>query len=69
MTASVPRETLAKVKKLVLLPEEVRKSGFAVSVTRLTVLKSLCQEQQVANRSAHKCALVSASISWALTRT
>jgi hypothetical protein len=41
---------LRKVRKRALLPEEVRQSRFAVSATRLTVLKSLCQEASVANR-------------------
>src|SRR4051794_31679234 len=50
MTQPVPRDVLAKVRKLALLPHEARHSRFAVSVTRLTVLKSLCQEPRVANR-------------------
>ena len=45
-----PRDVLRKVRKLALLPEEVRRSRWAVSITRLTVLKSLCQEPDVANR-------------------
>ena len=39
-----PRDVLRKVRKLALLPQEVRQSRWAVSITRLTVLKSLCQE-------------------------
>ncbi|MFO0881817.1 MAG: hypothetical protein U0840_31410 [Gemmataceae bacterium] len=50
MTTSVPREVLARVKKLALLPGEVMQSRWAVSVTRLTSLKSLCQDHGVANR-------------------
>jgi hypothetical protein len=50
MSEAVPRETLARVKKLALLPQEVRQSRSAVSVTRLTVLKSLCQDDGVACR-------------------
>ena len=45
-----PRDVLRKVRKLALLPEEVRRSRWAVSITRLTVLKSLCREPDVANR-------------------
>src|SRR5438876_552256 len=50
MTQSVPPDVLRKVRKLALLPEEVRRSRWAVSVTRLTILKSLCQETALANR-------------------
>jgi hypothetical protein len=41
---------LRKVRKLAQLPEEARQCRFAVSVTRLTVLKSLCREPDVASR-------------------
>src|SRR5262245_44569158 len=50
MTQPIPRAVLGKVRKLALLPGEVKQSHFAVSVTRLNVLKSLCQEPDVANR-------------------
>ena len=50
MSKPVPREILQKVRKLAQLPQEARRSQFAVSVTRLTVLKSLCQQPDVANR-------------------
>src|SRR4051794_23444802 len=50
MRQPVPQETLRKVPKLALLPEEARQSRFAVSITRLTVLKSLCREPEVASR-------------------
>jgi hypothetical protein len=50
MNAPVPREVLARVKKLALLPQEVSRSRWAVPVTRLTVLKALCQDHGVADR-------------------
>ena len=50
MSEAVPREVLTRVKKLALLPQEVSQSRWAVSVTRLTVLKALCQEHRVADR-------------------
>lgn len=50
MSESIPTKVLAKVRQLASLPEETRQSRFAISVTRLTVLKSLCQQQDVANR-------------------
>jgi hypothetical protein len=50
MTESVPREVLHKVRKLAQLAREARQSRFAVSITRLTVLKSLSQQPEVANR-------------------
>jgi hypothetical protein len=50
MPETVSREVLHKVRKLAQLSEEVRQSRFAVPVTRLTVLKSLCEEPEVANR-------------------
>jgi hypothetical protein len=48
--ALVSREILLKIRKLASLSEEVRQCQFAVSITRLTVLKSLCHEPEVANR-------------------
>ena len=50
MTPPVPRDVLLKIRKLASLPEEVRQSEWAVSITRLTVLKSLCRDPEVANR-------------------
>jgi len=50
MSQQVSPEVLRKVRKLAQLPEEARRCRFAVSITRLTVLKSLCQEPEVANR-------------------
>jgi len=50
MTDLVLPEVLRKVRKLALLPDEARRGQFAVSVTRLTVLKSLCQQPEVASR-------------------
>jgi hypothetical protein len=50
MADPVPRDVLAKVRKLAQLPLDIRQSMFAVSVTRLTSLKSLCHEPQTANR-------------------
>ncbi|OWK43733.1 hypothetical protein [Fimbriiglobus ruber] len=44
-----PRDVLFRIRKLAALPEEIRQSRY-VSITRLTVLKSLCQEPEVANR-------------------
>src|SRR5580700_8517655 len=50
MSNLVLPEVLRKVRKLAQLPDEARQNRFAVSVTRLTVLKSLCQQSDVANR-------------------
>ena len=50
MSQAVPPEVLRKIRKLAVLHEETRACQFAVSITRLTVLKSLCQEPTVANR-------------------
>jgi hypothetical protein len=50
MPEPVPRDVLRKVRKLAELPREARRCRFAVSVTRLTVLKSLCRDPAVANR-------------------
>lgn len=50
MNAAIPREVLTRVKKLALLPGEIKQSRWAVSVTKLTTLKSLCKEPEVANR-------------------
>lgn len=50
MTEPLPQDVLRRVRKLAHLPDEARQSRFAVSVTRLTVLKSLCAQPEVANR-------------------
>jgi hypothetical protein len=50
MTERVPPEVLRKVRKLAHLPDEARQSRFAISITRLTILKSLCAQPEVANR-------------------
>jgi hypothetical protein len=50
MTPPPPRDVLLRIRKLAGLPEEVRESRWAVSVTRLTVLKSLCRQPDLANR-------------------
>jgi hypothetical protein len=50
MTEPIPRDVLNRVRKLAQLPDEARHSRFAIPVTRLTVLKSLCQQPDVANR-------------------
>lgn len=52
MTGNPSRDVLAKVRKLALLPDEARESKWAVSVTRLTTVKSLCKDPEVANRFA-----------------
>ena len=50
MTRPVPAEVLRKIRKLAQFPGEARRSQFTVEVTRLTVLKSLCQKREAANR-------------------
>jgi hypothetical protein len=50
MKNSIPPEVLRRVRKLAQLPEEARHCTFAVSVTRLTVLKSPCQQSGAAGR-------------------
>jgi DNA-binding MarR family transcriptional regulator len=50
MTESIPPEVLRKVRKLAQLPDDAWQSRLAVSVTRLTVLKSLCQQPELADR-------------------
>lgn len=45
-----PRDVFLRLRKLAGLPEEIRDSTWAVSVTRLTVLKSLCRQPDLANR-------------------
>src|SRR5258708_4187674 len=50
MAETLSRDVLARIRKLALLPEEVRQSRWAISITRLTTLKSLCQEPEAANR-------------------
>ncbi len=50
MTAPVPPDVLRKVRNLAQLPGDARRSRFALPVTRLTVLKSLGREPELANR-------------------
>jgi hypothetical protein len=50
MTEPVSREVIGKIRRLAQLPEEAKHCQFAVSITRLTVLKSLCREPEVASR-------------------
>ena len=50
MTLPPPRDVLIRIRKLAGLPEEIRESRWAVSITRLTVLKHLCQQPDLANR-------------------
>jgi hypothetical protein len=50
MVEPVSREDLARIRKLVLLVDEVRHSQWGCEVTRLTVLKKLCQDPAVAHR-------------------
>jgi DNA-binding MarR family transcriptional regulator len=50
MAPTPSRDDLARVRKLARLPDEIRATRFDVSITRLTVLKSLCREQATANR-------------------
>lgn len=50
MTPPLARDDLIRVRKLTGLPDEIRRERWAVSVTRLTVLKSLCRNTDVANR-------------------
>ena len=50
MTPSPSRDDLRRIRKLAGLPDEIRQSPWAVSITRLTVLKSLCREHERANR-------------------
>jgi hypothetical protein len=47
---SLPRDDLQRIRKLAALPEKIRRTRWAVSITRLTVLKSLCQPHERANR-------------------
>jgi hypothetical protein len=50
MAETVSHEVVRKLRKLVQLPQEARQSRFGVSITRLTILKSLCQQHDAANR-------------------
>jgi hypothetical protein len=50
MTLPPPRDMLLRIQKLVGLPAEIRQSQWGVEITRLTVLKSLCQQPELANR-------------------
>lgn len=50
MQKTVTQEVVRKVRKLAQLSQEARRSRFAVDITRLTILKSLCRQPEVANR-------------------
>ncbi len=50
MMPSPSRDDLQRIRKLAGLAEEIRRTQWAVSITRLTVLKSLCQPHERANR-------------------
>jgi hypothetical protein len=50
MVKPISREDLARVRKLVWLVDEVRHSRWGCEVTRLTLLKKLCQDPAVAHR-------------------
>ena len=50
MPSLPPRDVLLRIRKLAGLSEEIRQSRWAVSITRLTVLKKLCQQPELANR-------------------
>jgi hypothetical protein len=50
MAKTLPRDVLLKIRKLAGLPEEARHCQVAISITRLTTLKGLCREPDVANR-------------------
>lgn len=50
MTNPVSPQVLRKLRRLAQLPDEARRSQFAVSIARLTILKSLCQRLEVASR-------------------
>jgi len=50
MTPSPSRDDLQRIRKLASLPDEIRQTRWAVSITRLTVLKGLCREHERANR-------------------
>jgi Mn-dependent DtxR family transcriptional regulator len=50
MRQLVSDQVLHKIRKLAALPDEARQCQFAVSITRLTVLKSLCHEPGVTKR-------------------
>jgi hypothetical protein len=44
-----PRDDVQRIRRLAGLPDEIRQRRF-VSITRLTVLKSLCREPDIAHR-------------------
>jgi hypothetical protein len=50
MPHCVSPELLRKLRKIAQLPAEAKQCQFAVSITRLTSLKSLCREAKVAYR-------------------
>jgi hypothetical protein len=48
MEQAISREDLARLRKLAQLPSEIRASQYAISITRLTILKSFCRDQAAA---------------------
>ncbi len=50
MTSQPRRDVLFRLRKLAGLPAEIGESRWAVAVTRLTVLKSVCRQPNRANR-------------------
>ncbi len=50
MSESIPRKTLDKIRKLARIPQDIREDYLqCVNVTRLTSLKTLCDEPEMAN--------------------
>ena len=52
MNTVLSREALIRIRKLAQLAADLRR-GDHFEITRLTILKSLCQEPDVANRFVH----------------
>src|SRR5580693_4189587 len=52
MTTPLPPEALTRISKLAQLAADLRK-GQHFPITRLTILKSMCSEPDVANRFVH----------------
>lgn len=50
MATQPPQDVLKRIRKLASLSEEISKGSFGAPVTRLTVIKSLCREPELANR-------------------
>jgi len=50
MSPSIPRDVIRRVRKLVQLAHELHQGEKAFEVTRLTILKGLCEDPILANR-------------------